>query len=134
MAGKASFRRLLADYPTVAAGLDGVGGAASRLVSSALTSGGRLTVYGNMSRQPVALSAGALIGRGISVSGFSLERVRDSYRGREKQWHDLVNAAIADVRGGAVKQLLARESFADFGHALRRAAAAGERKIVLVMP
>lgn len=134
MAGKASFRRLLADYRAISTGLDGVGGTAARLVASSLTAGGRLVVYGSMARQPVSLSADALINRGVTVTGFSLERVRESYRGRDKEWHDLVNGAIADVRQGKIKQLLARESFGDFAQALRRALAPGERKVVLVMP
>lgn len=55
-------------------GVDAVGGAASGRLADALAPGGTLVNYGAMSGEPCAVSAGALVFRGITLRGFWLAR------------------------------------------------------------
>ena len=118
--------------------MNGAGGADFTSVARALAPGATLATYGGAFKRPIALSLTTLISRGITLTGFSLER---HLAGMGKAARDAaVNAAIADARGdgGApIKLLLARETMADFlPHALVRASkpAAAERTVVVVMP
>lgn len=127
-----AFRKLLADLPAPRVGFNSVGGAAAATVARALGAGATLVTYGASSGGGVHLPTSAFTSRGLTATGFSLDA---KLRAATKAERDaLALAAVADVRAGAVKQLVAREPFADFVAALRRSYARGERKVVLVMP
>ena len=52
--------------------LDCVAGNASGRLAECLTEGGRLTVFGHLSGEPVRIASELLTGKGLTVSGFSL--------------------------------------------------------------
>ncbi len=58
-----------AQLPEVTVALDGVGGTAGRAALELLGPGGRLVLFGMASGQPTPLTAGDIIGRGLTVSG-----------------------------------------------------------------
>jgi len=128
-----AFRKLLADLPAPRVGLDSVGGSAAATVARSLGAGAKLITYGTAAgRGGIRLPSSAFTNGGLTVTGFSLAA---KLRAAPKAARDeLALASVADTRSGAIKQLLAREPFADFVHALRRSFARGERKVVLVMP
>jgi len=128
-----AFAKLLADLPAKPrVGLNGAGGAAASVVLKALGAGGTFITYGAMSGHAVRVPAEAFTGRGLTLTGVSLDA---SLRALAKAARDAeVREALGDVAGGEkarVVQLLAREPFADFPHALARAFRGGERKVVL---
>jgi NADPH:quinone reductase-like Zn-dependent oxidoreductase len=130
------FARLLADLAPASLGLNATGGAAAATVLKALGPGATFTTYGSMSGQPVRVPTDAFTVRGIKLGGFSLD---GTLAGMAKGARDAaVREAVADVSGGEgkakVSQLLAREPFLDFPHALARAMRSSERKVVLTMP
>lgn len=128
------FHRLLADLPAPVRALNGAGGSSAGTLLKALAHGGTLVTYGAMSGQPLRVPAGALLAKGITLTGASLER---ELAGKGKAERDAaVRAVVADVAGGKdakVVQLVAREEFAAFPAALARALRMGERKVVLRM-
>lgn len=131
-----AFAKTLADLPGPKAGFNSVGGVSGGVVAKALGAGASFVTYGSASRQAVRLPASLFTGKGLVARGFNLEA---ALAGKPKAARDAaVQAAIADVRGtpkeAKVKLLLAREPFADFGAALKRATTRGQRKVVLVMP
>jgi len=127
-AGKASFRKVVADFAALPLGINGSGGTAARIVTAALSPGATMVTYGCASGHHVALTTGALVARGITATGLSIDRVLSAMSKADKE------AAVAEATGATrPKQLVAREEFADFSNALKRALAPGERQVVVVM-
>jgi NADPH2:quinone reductase len=85
-----------ATVPEVTVALDGVGGTAGRAALERLAPGGRLVLFGMASGQPTPLTAGDIIGRGLTVSGAIGARVLSrpgGLRGLEEQ-------ALAEAAAG----------------------------------
>lgn len=125
------FTALLSDLPSPKLGLTSVGGSSTASVGRALGSGASLVVYGNVSRKPFSLSLDVLVSKGVTVSGFNLDRHMASLSDADRA--KAMGAAVDLATGRKVEVLLATEPFADFDAALARAVAAGERKVVLKM-
>lgn len=128
------FHRLLSDLPAPVRGLNGAGGAAASAVLKALAPGATLITYGAMSGAALRVPAGALLSKGITLTGASLER--ELARKSKSERDAAVREVVADVTGGKnakLVQLVAREDFSNFPAALARAMRMGERKIVLRM-
>jgi NADPH:quinone reductase-like Zn-dependent oxidoreductase len=129
-----AFGKLLADGAKPKVAFNSVGGPSASIVAKALAPGGKLVTFGSSSRKGVHLASSHFLSNGISAEGFNLQT---HLAGLSKESRDkLVQKAVADVSGEkpAVKQLVAREPFANFTSAIARSLAAGERKVVLVMP
>jgi len=121
------FAALLADLPAPKLGLNSVGGSSATLVARALGEGATLVSFGAVSRKPLSLPTSLLVSKDLTLRGFSLAR-----------WLEKATPAqraefVAQSSATGVKQLLAREPFADFTHALTRAQESSERKVVVVM-
>ena len=54
----------------IALGLDAVGGPATATIASALSAGAQLVVYAQLSRVPIQVRQGDLIGKGLKIHGF----------------------------------------------------------------
>ena len=67
-------RKAIAALPPLVLGLNGVGGASSANVASALARDGALITYGGMARTPVWVPTGAAIFKNIRSKGFWLTR------------------------------------------------------------
>jgi trans-2-enoyl-CoA reductase len=67
-------RNAIAALPPLVLGLNGVGGASSANVASALARDGAMITYGGMARRPVWVPTGAAIFKNIKAEGFWLTR------------------------------------------------------------
>lgn len=121
------FEKLLSDLPAPKLGLNSVGGASAATVARALGDGATLVSFGAVSRKPLSLPTSLLISKDLTLRGFSLSRWLEKASAAERA------AFVSEATSSGVKQLLAREPFADFTHALSRAQTASERKVVVVM-
>jgi mitochondrial enoyl-[acyl-carrier protein] reductase / trans-2-enoyl-CoA reductase len=114
-------------------GIDAVAGGATDRISECLADGGTVCCYGSMSGDDPTVSRGALIYRGISLTGFMLGRAlarRSAHQVRE------LYAGLADgVRGGSlqvpIESIYPIDRMAD---ALRHAAGGGRDGKILVAP
>lgn len=126
-----AFKKLLSDLPGPKLGLNSVGGESATVVAKALGEGATLVTYGSSSRKPVTIPTSLLMSKDLTLRGFSLQRWMENASDADR------TALVAEAAGltstSSVKQLLAREPFADFEIALKRAQEPSERKIVLVM-
>jgi trans-2-enoyl-CoA reductase len=129
-----AFTKTLADFKGGVLGLNASGGAAALTVARALAPGATLVTYGTASRRTPALTAplDLFTAADLTLRGFSLGAwaARTAKGARDSE----VAAAAKAVSGAApaVRTLVAREPFADFGAALKRATAAVcERPVVL---
>jgi NADPH2:quinone reductase len=82
--------------PAVTVALDGVGGTAGRAALELLAPGGRLVLFGMASGQPTPLTAGDVIGRGLTVSGAIGARVLS----RPGGLRGLESRALAEAAAG----------------------------------
>jgi NADPH:quinone reductase len=88
--------------PQVTVALDGVGGPVGRAGLERLAPGGRLVLFGMASGQPTPLTAGDIIGRGLTVSGAIGARVLSrpgGLRGLEEQ-------ALAEAAAGRLAPVI----------------------------
>lgn len=125
-----AFADLLKDLPAPKLGLNSVGGAAATSVAKALGHGATMVTFGGMSRKPVTVPTSLLVSKDLSLRGFNLGAWLDAASAEDKAALFAEAGKLAASNGA--KQLLAREPFADFPHALARAQEDGERKVVLV--
>lgn len=129
-----AFTKTLADFKGAVLGVNASGGAAALTVARALAHGATLVTYGTASRRTPALSApldlftaADLHARGFSLGAWAARTAPGARSG------EVAEAAKA-VAGSApaVRLLVAREPFADFAAALKRATApVCERPVVL---
>jgi len=129
-AGRFEFARVLADMRAGRLGLNGAGGAAASAVARALAPSSTMVTYGAASGRPVAAPLSWFTARDLSLRGFSLGA---AVAGMPKAALDAAVAeAVAAVDAGAVKLLVAKEPFADFAVALKRAAGPEHERAVVV--
>lgn len=131
----AEFRKLLADVPAPKLGLNGVGGAAAAAVARSLGAGATLVTYGG---RALSLPAATFTSKALTLKGVRASDVAGLVKGgSDKSARDAaVRDAAAKIAAGKLKLLVAREPFADFGVALKRATSGDEplRTVVLVFP
>jgi NADPH:quinone reductase-like Zn-dependent oxidoreductase len=114
-------------------GLDAVGGTSTARISQCVGEGGVVVNYGRLSGDACEMAPEALIYRGVSLTGFWLNRgLRDSTR-------DQVTALYADlaarvVAGGLAVAIAATYSIDDIKAALEHAAQGGRDGKILVTP
>ena len=125
------FQRLLSDVPQPKLGVDLVGGRAGLIVAQCLAPDSTLVNIGNMSRQPLPLTADVLLNRNITARGFRLDKWLSEQP--ENDRNDFIRRMAKLADAGKTKQLLAWEPFKDFKLAFNRAQERGERKVVLRM-
>ena len=129
-----AFAKTLRDFKGAVLGLNASGGAAALTTARALAPRATLVTYGTPSRRTPALTAplDLFTVSDLTLRGFSLGAWAER---TQKEGRDGEVAAAARAVGGAapaIKLLVAREPFADFALALKRATAPGtERPIVL---
>jgi trans-2-enoyl-CoA reductase len=129
----AEFRKLLADVAAPKLGLNGAGGAAAGAVARSLGNGATLVTYGG---RALSLPSSVFTAKKLTMKGASpadaVAKAGADKAGRDKAVRD----AVARVAGGKLKLLVAREPFADFGVALKRATSGEQphRAVVVVFP
>lgn len=132
-AARHEFAATLKDYPGAALALNSSGGDAATVVARALAPGGTLVTYGSWGRA-AALRAplDLFTAHDITAKGLNLDAWLRSLPRAQRDAE--VKGAVAAVASGAVRLLVAREPFADFGAALARTyRPSNERKVVLTM-
>jgi len=130
-AGRFEFSKVLADLPAGRLGLNAAGGAAASAVARALAPSSTLVTYGSSSGRPVTAPLKWFTEKDLTLKGFSLGKATAAMSKAELD--SAVQAAVAGVSSGSLKLLVAREPFADFGVALKRALTPEQRKVVLTM-
>ncbi len=127
------FKKTLADFKGAVLGLNSSGGSAALTVARSLAPGGTLVTFGTSTRRTPSITAPLDIftALNLTLKGFNLEA---ALRGLDKGARNgEVAGAASSVAAGEVKLLVAREPFADFNAALKRATTPGvERPVVLV--
>jgi trans-2-enoyl-CoA reductase len=114
-AASAKFAELVADLPAPALGINGAGGAAATAVVRAVADGATVVTYGGSAAVTVPTSA--LVGKGITVRGFSLARWNAGASQTERA--ALTRAAVDLVNSGALRSTVKETPFADFFAALK---------------
>lgn len=90
-----------------------------------------MVTFGASSGKPVQLPLDLFVTKDITLKGFSMQKYLADASGEQKS--EFIRSAFALTTDKDFSQLLATEPFADFESALKRAQAAGERKVVLKM-
>ncbi len=119
-ASRHEFAKTLKDLPPAVLGFNSSGGAAATLVARSLGRGATLVTYGSAARRPaVALPLDVFTAGDLRARGFNAAAHLASLSKTDRD--AVAQSAAALVSTGAVKLLVAREPFRDFGDALGRA-------------
>lgn len=107
-ANTTNFKKLIADLPAPSLGINGAGGASATTIARTVAEGANLVTYGGAA--PVQVPTSVLVGKGITLSGFSLARDAGSAAERAA----LVQEVAALVEDGALRSNVSVTAFSDF--------------------
>ena len=109
-ASSAKFAGLVADLPSPSLGINGAGGNAATAVARTVGEGSTVVTYGG--RAPITIPTSVLVGKNISLTGFSLGRWYA--QASPEAIAELAQQASTLVQDGSLKATVAEVPFSDF--------------------
>jgi trans-2-enoyl-CoA reductase len=108
-ASSTKFSRLVADMPTPSLGINGAGGDAATAVARTVGDGSTVVTYGGSA--PVRVPTSVLVGKGVTLSGFSLARWHASASQEERT--TMVNEIASLAQNGNLQSKVTKLPFSD---------------------
>lgn len=104
------FAKVLSDLPAPSLGINGAGGASATTIARTIAEGANLVTYGGSA--PVQVPTSVLVGKGITLQGFSLARYSASASAADRA--AMVDEVATLVQDGALKANVSETTFTDF--------------------